>query len=83
MIIIVKLFDLFILYNFFLECVTPKDCPNGGFNYECEKNLCKCPSPMVLDGQICKGMLLLTKKIDFQYLISCATKYKDLCICYH
>ena len=37
----------------FLECASPTNCPNGGTNYECNANVCVCPSPKVLDGDKC------------------------------
>ena len=40
----------------FLECTSPTNCPNGGTNYECNANVCVCPSPKVLDGDKCVGM---------------------------
>ena len=48
----------------FLECREPSHCPNEGTNYQCNSNLCECPSPFVLDGDKCVGMLLLLKKIN-------------------
>ena len=35
------------------ECTAQTDCPE---NYECDANVCVCPSPMVLDGNKCVGM---------------------------
>ena len=43
--------------TFLSECVTSKDCPYGGLNYQCIDNFCKCPSPLFLDGDMCKGKL--------------------------
>ena len=44
-----------------LECIAPTDCPNGGSNYQCNGNLCECPSPFVLSGNKCVGKLTLKK----------------------
>ena len=44
------------IYISFLECTSPTNCPNGGTNYECNANVCVCPSPKVLDGDKCVGM---------------------------
>ena len=50
---------------FFLECITPTDCPYGGINFFCNDNKCECPNPKVLDGNKCVGMLPFeTKKHD-------------------
>ena len=46
----------------FLECITPSDCPAGGTNYVCNTNKCDCPSPKVLDGDRCVGMLPFEKE---------------------
>ena len=42
---------------FLSECIASTDCPAGGTNYVCNANKCDCPSPMVLDGNKCVGML--------------------------
>ena len=44
-------------WNFFSECITPSDCPNGGKDFVCNANKCECPSPKVLDGDKCVGKL--------------------------
>ena len=41
-----------------LECKDHLDCPNGGDNYECVANECKCAPGYLLDGDDCLGMLL-------------------------
>ena len=46
----------------FAECITSKDCPAGGTNYVCNANECDCPSPKVLDGDKCVGMLPFEKE---------------------
>ena len=44
--------------SFLTECVVPEDCPNGGINFKCIANECKCPSPFVLDSdKKCVGMI--------------------------
>ena len=43
--------------SFLTECVAPEDCPNGGKNFQCVSNECECPSPFVLDGNKCVGMV--------------------------
>ena len=48
--------------NFFPECITASDCPAGGTNYVCNANKCDCPSPKVLDGDRCVGMLPFKKE---------------------
>ena len=45
-----------LMISFFLECITPSDCPAGGTNYVCNANKCDCPSPYVLYGDKCVGM---------------------------
>ena len=40
---------------FFSECIKSTDCPYGGTNFECNANVCECPSPNVLDGDKCVG----------------------------
>ena len=48
--------------NFLSECITPSDCPAGGTNYVCNTNKCDCPTPKVLDGDRCVGMLPFWKE---------------------
>ena len=49
--------------TFFAECLTSADCPASGTNYVCNANKCDCPSPKVLDGDKCVGMLPFEKEI--------------------
>ena len=55
-------FWLLAISNFFPECITASDCPAGGTNYVCNANKCDCPSPKVLDGDRCVGMLPFEKE---------------------
>ena len=61
--------DYLKVITFFLECITSTDCPAGGTNYVCIANKCKCPSPMVLDGNKCVGKLKKTSKNKKQFMI--------------
>ena len=55
-------YDSSYFITFLAECLESKDCPYGGFNYQCNANVCECPSPFILVGQLCKGMLTFYKE---------------------
>ena len=46
-------------YFFLSECIMSTDC---GKNFVCNANICECPSPNVLQGDKCVGMLTFEKK---------------------
>ena len=49
-------FDCLYFLIFLPECVNNSDCPNEGLNYQCNSNVCECPSGFVLNGEDCEAL---------------------------